>query len=161
MIEFDGPREWRRNDWLDLVEFARPAVASLTVVLREKLPKAPEPARARAEQLAALGDGAWRRATSWPGTELFGAKASVLTLRLTPAVVELLRAEAPKPFGWREPAWPEDISLARPDGTVLFASVAHERMSWVSLLPEEAAVLERSYGRLRSKLHRVDDRGLR
>lgn len=101
VIEFDGPREWRRNDWLDLVEFARPAVASLTVVLREKLPKAPEP------------------------------------------------------------AWPEDISLARPNGTVLFASVAHERMSWVSLLPEEAAVLERSYGRLRSKLRRVDDRGLR
>lgn len=161
MIEFDGPRQWRRNDWLDLMEFARPHVASLTVVLRGRLERASEPARSRAEQLATWGAGRWRRSHRWPGTEVRGGKASVLTVSLEPAVMRWLRTEAPKPFGWREPEWPEDVSFARPDGTVLFASVAHERMSWLSLLPEEAAVLERSYGRLRSKLHRVDDRVLR
>ena len=153
VVTLDGPRKWRRVDWVDVVAFGRLFASSVMFVLRDERDDSPD-AFSRAERMSLLGDGVWRYGRRWPGTEIFDGRARIVSVNLVEELTAWLVKEAPTPYGWLDPDWPEDVAFLREDGSVLFESVAHERMSGLCLTPHELIVLESAYGRLRSRFRR-------
>src|SRR5262245_50166052 len=68
----------------------------------------------------------------WPGTVLVGQgnQASVLTYRAAPEALPTL-LEPGSLFGWRAPAYPEDLSFSVDSGEVCLATVSHEENGWI------------------------------
>ena len=153
MVTLDGPRKWRRVDWVVVVAFGRLFASSVMFVLRDERDDSPD-AFSRAERMSLLGDGVWRYGRRWPGTEIFDGRARIVSVNLVEELTAWLVKEAPTPYGWLDPDWPEDVAFLREDGSVLFESVAHERMSGLCLTPRELIALESAYGRLRSRFRR-------
>ena len=72
----------------------------------------------------------WRRTveivSEWPGTELLeGGTAELQTFAITEESLSVLQHAVSGMFEWKE-GYPEDLALYRPDGRVIFWSVAHE-----------------------------------
>lgn len=85
--------------------------------------------------------GPWLMATArvseWPGTKLLGQLADLYTYRLdTNLSSELLHAATR--FGdWRAPSLPEDPAFYRADGTMIMASIVHEKDVYFELTADE------------------------
>ncbi len=63
--------------------------------------------------------------SSWPGTELYHAVATVLYYRCDMNIYDLLIT--PKNiYHWQHPDFPEDLSFYMANGQVWFGSIAHE-----------------------------------
>ncbi len=86
-----------------------------------------------------LGDVVRRRGDAWPGTQLIGETAEIVTIAPTRMVTEVLADAAPGLYDWRQPALPEDLAFLRADGSVLLATITHERDAFMELAPHEAA----------------------
>jgi len=84
---------------------------------------------------------AQERSDRWPGTQLFGHTAQVLTIRFGAEVAELLMSSADGLFDWRQPDRPEDLSLLRDDERPWLTSISHERYAYFSLTEDELAEL--------------------
>lgn len=97
------------------------------------------------------------RSNSWPGTRLLeGAGLATLHRFLLDreSIEAHLRATSGV-FEWLQPDRPEDLALLRADGSVWFASVAHEREAWFELSTDEAVRLNHAVPQL--KLHAPRD----
>src|SRR5690606_23334775 len=70
---------------------------------------------------------------TWPGTELLVGRASLYRLRLDARVLHYLSASVSGLYEWQAPTLPEDLACWRPDGSLLLASIAHERDAWLEL----------------------------
>jgi hypothetical protein len=81
------------------------------------------------------------RASSWPGTQLIGHTADLITLTANTESLETLGHLVDGLLGWRHPAAPEDLSLYRSDGTCLLGSIAHEQDAFLKLSREEFVAL--------------------
>ena len=80
----------------------------------------------------------WKSAR-WPGTELAGHRATIVTFRADEAALPvLLRPRAL--FAWLQPRFPEDIWFSTADGSPVFASIIHEGDAWVFSRVVAAAV---------------------
>lgn len=66
----------------------------------------------------------------WPGTRLVGHYASVVTFRAAADALPTL-LEPGSLFGWRSPAYPEDLSFSADSGTVCLATASHEASAWI------------------------------
>ena len=66
----------------------------------------------------------------WPGTILAGQTALIVTYRVAPEALAILR-EPGSLFGWRSPAYPEDLSFSTVAGSVCLATVSHEACAWI------------------------------
>ena len=66
----------------------------------------------------------------WPGTILVGHTASVVTYRAAPEALPIL-LEPGSLFGWRSPAYPDDLSFSTDSGAVCLATVSHEGDAWI------------------------------
>jgi hypothetical protein len=80
-----------------------------------------------------------RRASSWPGTRLIGADATVYEAPLSPANVAILCAAGDRLYGWLQPDLPEDLCFLRADGSAWLTSIAHEGDAFLTMRPHEAA----------------------
>jgi len=69
------------------------------------------------------------RTSSWPGTEIFGALATVRFYKVTNGAIEVLRSiKSYKSF--LSPDLPEDLAFYK-SGKVIYGSIAHESDEWV------------------------------
>ena len=66
----------------------------------------------------------------WPGTILVGHHASVVTYRADREALHTL-LQPGSLFGWRSPAYPEDLSFATENGSVCLATVSHEATGFI------------------------------
>ena len=66
----------------------------------------------------------------WPGTILVGGTGSVVTYRAAPEALPIL-LEPGSLFGWRSPAYPDDLSFSTDSGAVCLATVCHEGDAWI------------------------------
>ncbi|MGC4114480.1 MAG: hypothetical protein QM765_07690 [Myxococcales bacterium] len=80
-------------------------------------------------------------AKKWPGTETYMPTATVRRYLLSPNSEAVLMESARGLFDWRQPDLPEDLHLLRPDGSVLLASVAHEREAFIEATDGDAKYL--------------------
>jgi hypothetical protein len=64
----------------------------------------------------------------WPGTEIFGRKATIRTYVVNPESISIL-GRVSSVFDWLAPNYPEDLAFYR-ENKVIFASVAHEGEAW-------------------------------
>jgi hypothetical protein len=78
-----------------------------------------------------------RRSSEWPGTQLFGHTATVLTFSLESGCVEILKEAANRFCEWRQPALPEDLCLLRQDGSPWLITIAHEGDTYFKLSGKE------------------------
>lgn len=82
------------------------------------------------------------RGSEWPGTELSEVAAEIIRFRLDPVSMELLLRPVESLYAWEQPQFPEDLCLYRGDGSVVLATIAHERDAFVLLTSEEAMAVE-------------------
>src|SRR5260221_10591169 len=75
--------------------------------------------------------------SEWPGTGLLGHTATVYRYRLSPGMLDCLKAGSRRLYGWLQPTLPEDLAMYRPDDSVLLASIAHESDAWLKLHESE------------------------
>ena len=80
-----------------------------------------------------------RRSSRWPGTQLYGAEATVWRHRLDAAVARRLTGAAEGLYRWLAPDLPEDLCILREDGTAWLGSIAHEETAWLSVTDGEWA----------------------
>lgn len=71
-----------------------------------------------------------RRVGRWPGTQLIGHRALIITYRSEASAFEVLRRPRSL-FGWRAPDFPEDLWFTSDSGQLLLATVAHESHGWI------------------------------
>ena len=82
-----------------------------------------------------------RQGSCWPGTQLSGASATIVTYSLNHDSVKVLQKPGSL-FSWISPQYPEDLAFYGKDGRCGFASVAHEGLAWIldlkfaSVLPD-------------------------
>lgn len=79
------------------------------------------------------------RVSEWPGTTLAsGPKVLRTSYEVNEDTVEAICEAVSTPFELASPEYPEDLSLHRSDGSILFASTSHESDAWFELTPKEA-----------------------
>ena len=111
-----------------LLKFAMARCHAFSLVWRYKM----RPKPANDEILAALSPFliSERDTNKWPGTKLHG-KATVRHYKFTHEVLPVLfRVDGL--YSWLHPKCPEDLALYLPNGDNWLASVAHERLSWLT-----------------------------
>lgn len=62
-----------------------------------------------------------------------------MTVALSAVVTDVLADAATSLYAWRQPELPEDLAFLRADGSVVLATIAHERDAFMELAPHEAA----------------------
>lgn len=83
------------------------------------------------------------KSSRWPGTillcnELFPDNVATLYyFQLCIESAEILKSSVECLYSWRQPEYPEDLCLLRPDGGPWLVSIAHEGDSYLQLAPEE------------------------
>lgn len=83
------------------------------------------------------------RTTQWPGTvlhfsELFPDNtATVYYFRFCPESARILKDSVESLYSWRQPEYPEDLCLLRPDGSPWLVSITHEEDSYFELTAQE------------------------
>ena len=90
-----------------------------------------------------------RRDLRWPGTQVFPSQESEENHRsisqryyqFNPTVAEILVNQHRCIWDWRQPDWPEDLCLLRPDGTPWFVSIVHEKDTYLKLGDSEYDML--------------------
>ena len=87
------------------------------------------------------------KATEWPGTTLHCSDlvpdntATVYYFRFCTQSASILKDSVPELFSWRQPEYPEDLCLVRPDGRTWLVSIAHEEDACFTLTAEEVDAL--------------------
>ncbi|GIW85425.1 MAG: hypothetical protein KatS3mg107_1085 [Gemmataceae bacterium] len=74
--------------------------------------------------------------SEWPGTNLIDQVAIIVYLNFTESVLKEILNHTTGLYQWVQPSLPEDLCLYRCDNPWL-ASIAHERLSWLNIYPEE------------------------
>ena len=80
---------------------------------------------------------------SWPGTQLIGHQADVITYSIKAAATGVLKRPG-SIFSWLAPHYPEDLTFYGANGECTISTVAHEREArfydddWLSFLPASA-----------------------
>jgi hypothetical protein len=136
---YDLLEEPRGAAWRALLTAAIDACDTFLLVTRPALPLA-APASAVLARLRPFLLQV-REAPAWPGTTLFGQTATLYRYQAVPASLALLAGAADGPYSWIQPDLPEDPCFFRPDGSPWFATIAHERDSYLTLLPAEVAMI--------------------
>lgn len=132
-----GPRKWTRWQYSELLSFCSPWAEYVQFVYQGDLDFDHSALTLPELLVGNEEDREPRRTRRWPGTRILGGKATVWRVRFLPAVVRWLKEEGPLPYGWISPGWPEDISIIRHDGSLMFGSISHERRSWVKFTENE------------------------
>ena len=106
------------------------------LVVRDSLQLEPS-ARLVFQKLAKFLRSAQKRA-EWPGTKLLhGTAATVYEYEYNEALAHLLQSMAHGLYEWRQPRFPEDLCLLRPDRNPWLVSISHERDGYLELQPGE------------------------
>jgi len=92
-----------------------------------------------------------KQQTSWPGGGTLepGATCRVIYVQVCPESIGLLRKAATNLYDWVHPFLPEDLAFYRPDGSVFFAAITHEGVSFFEI---DSAEMDR----VKSKLPTLD-----
>ncbi len=143
MRAYSFVEEPRGDGYRALVHFIADSGATAGLVLREHRNSVNASA---ADLLDALAPFVVRdeRVASWPGTQLAAHTARLVRFALTPETAGILRERAEGLYGWLQPDLPEDLCAWRGDGSLLLASIAHERDGWLELEPVEFDSLSKS-----------------
>jgi hypothetical protein len=80
-------------------------------------------------------------ASEWPGTQLIGHTATVMKYAFETRMAEVMIESAATLYDWEEPRMPEDPCLLRQDGSPWLTTIAHERIAYLTLSPEERLAL--------------------
>lgn len=135
--------------WRKLLDFAAGRFPALLFVERDE---APVDDRAILDALRPhLIDE--RRGSHWPGTQLYGRKATIWRHRLDRDVVRIVLGAAEGPYAWLAPDRPEDLCILRADGSGWLGSISRDEVAWLSItgaewaevsaaIPELAAAVE-------------------
>jgi hypothetical protein len=142
LFTLDLQREPVGDAYRRLLQALAPLVTTAKLVVRDTL-DGPEVQRC----LVTLSPWivARERASSWPGTQLIGHTAELITLTASAECLETLGHLVDGLLGWCHAAAPEDLSLYRPDGTFLLGSIAHEHDAFLELSREEFVALLASF----------------
>lgn len=97
-----------------------------------------------------------RRSSRWPGTQLYGAEATVWRHRLDADVARRLVGAAEGLYRWLAPDLPEDLCILRADGTAWLGSIAHEETAWLSVTAAEWAAVSAAIPELASAVDEDD-----
>lgn len=131
--------EPRDDAYLALIRFTGALSDSFALILRPDLERGP----CCSLILRDLATDLLGRATvsRWPGTELLGRTAELYRYEATEHSLELLTKTARRLFDWRQPLLPEDLSMARADGTPVLTTITHEGDAFLDLTADEMARL--------------------
>lgn len=77
----------------------------------------------------------------WPGTELIGHTASVLTYKYESEVISEILSHSRGLYDWRQPELPEDLCLLREGEKELLTTVPHEKFSYLVVGPSEKELM--------------------
>lgn len=83
------------------------------------------------------------RSSKWPGTILLCNEAfpnnvaTIYSFRFCLDSAEILKNSVKGLYSWRQPEYPEDLCLLRPDGSPWLVSITHENDSYLRLATEE------------------------
>lgn len=136
-------RNWARGEYLSLVDTAQDHCVFFLLVVRRFHQASAVGVLKRLEPFT-IGSFEAKR---WPGTKLLGEEtATVHKFRLCRESGEVLKEVANALWDWLGPAYPEDLSFLREDGSPWFASICHEKDAFFKLTDEEKAGLEAVWG---------------
>lgn len=74
----------------------------------------------------------------WPGTVLHRGTVRLVRVRSNPSSIEVLLKHSRGLMDWLPPKMPEDLHFLRDNGSVILATITHERDFWMSLCTAEA-----------------------
>ena len=84
-----------------------------------------------------------KRSSRWPGTELFGNKATIYSFQSLPELSKILKEAVNSLYSWVQPDLPEDLCFLRSDNTPLLITIAHENWSSLDITDREKEELEK------------------
>ena len=73
----------------------------------------------------------------WPGTRISPRITTVFRFHITPDLIAYLETNADGLYDWQQPERLEDLCFLRADGSVVLATIAHEKDAWLELNSKE------------------------
>jgi hypothetical protein len=133
-------------EYCSLLDFCCSAAAELMLVVQWPSPVIDEVLRKLLPDLLRTEE-----VDEWPGTRLYGGRATVYRYAVTSRLCEMLKALAGGLFEWVA-VGPEDPCFFRKNGQVLLVTTSHERDAYMYLTEAEHETLERDFPNLASRL---------
>lgn len=82
-----------------------------------------------------------KRTSTWPGTVILDEQATAYRYAMNDFVLGEIVSSVSGLYDFQQPAFPEDLSFFREDGTAILSSVSHEHDAYLDLSDEEYKVI--------------------